>query len=388
MSVAYMTSNDRIDPSPQPIVAMIGAGQLAQMTHQAAISLGVDLRVLAASPSDPAVRSGAIASLSPASDWDKIAAFACSADAITVDHEQVPPMVLERLELEGYRISPAPSAQLLAQDKHHARTVLARRGLPVPPFALAQTPEEAIAFAEVHGWPLVAKAPRGGYDGHGVQFIRDITEFDGFFDAADPPLLEPVLEIERELSVLVARNDSGEAVTYPVTETIQIDGMCRETLTPAPISEQLAIEARELALKITDVPGATGIIAVELFLVAGQLVINELAMRPHNSGHYTIEGSVTSQFEQHLRAILDWPLGSTSLTAPACVMVNVTGPPDGSDPRERLEAALAVPHAHVHLYSKGPRPGRKLGHVTACGGSLDAAITTARTAAAILEGRR
>ena len=387
MSGAIARTHPHRGPSSTRRVAMVGAGQLAQMTHQAAIGLGVDLIVLAQGAHEPAVLGGAEPVYGSESQIQDLRYLAAMADVLTFDHEQVPPMLLASLEQEGHNILPSPSVQLLAQDKFHARSVLEQRGYSVPPFTLASSTDEAYAFGEQHGWPLVAKSPRGGYDGRGVQFVDNREEFEALFGRSLPVMLEPKLNIEKELSVLVARSSWGEAVTYPVTETIQVDGMCRETLTPAPISEQLAIEARELALDLTNVPGAAGIIAVELFVVAGKLVVNELALRPHNSGHFTIEGTVTSQFEQHLRAILGWPLGSTTMTAPACVMINVVGPPDGSDPRDRLPAALAVPNAHVHLYSKKPRPGRKLGHVTACGDSIDEARTTARTASAILAGR-
>ncbi|MBU3674265.1 MAG: 5-(carboxyamino)imidazole ribonucleotide synthase [Solirubrobacteraceae bacterium] len=366
---------------------MVGAGQLARMTHRAAIDLGIELVVLASSPGDSAVQAGARAVIGSADSAADLRALAEGADVVTFDHEQVPPELLAELAGEGLPLQPAPAAKLLAQDKLYARRELSARGFPVPPFALANGENEISAFAAEHGWPIVAKAPRGGYDGRGVSVVEGPEEAAALLaESPDGLLLEPLLPIERELAVVVARSTNGEARAYPVAETVQRDAMCREILVPAPVDAAIAEEARELALAITDVPGASGIIALELFLVDGRLVVNELALRPHNSGHFTIEGAETSQFEQHLRGVLGWPLGVTELTAPAVAMVNVVGPADGSDPRERLPRALAEPGVHVHLYDKAPAPGRKLGHVTVRADDLDSAVAAARRAAAILEG--
>ena len=371
----------------RPRVAMVGAGQLARMTHRAAIDLGIELAVLAASPDDAAVRAGASAVIGESSSATDVRRLAEGADVVTFDHEHAPPELLEQLEDEGLKLAPGPAAKRLAQDKLHARRTLAGLGFPVPDFAHATTAEEVDLFAAGHGWPVVAKAPRGGYDGRGVSIVGSLPEAQALLaDSPDGLLLEPKLEIERELAVLVARSAGGEAVAYPVAETVQRDAMCREILVPAPVEEALAAQARELALAVTDTPGARGVIALELFVVDDSLLVNELALRPHNSGHFTIEGAETSQFEQHLRGVLGWPLGSPALTAPAVAMVNVVGPADGSDPRERLPEALAVPGAHVHLYDKSPAPGRKLGHVTVRGSGIEEAAAAARRAVAILEG--
>lgn len=381
------TDGTRAQASATPRVAMVGAGQLARMTHRAAIDLGIELTVLASSPEDAAVRAGARTVLGDCSDPATLRELAAGADVLTFDHEQVPPELLEELDAEGLPLQPASAAKLLAQDKLHARRELQARGFPVPTFTLARAPEEIEAFSGEHGWPLVAKAPRGGYDGRGVTIVGSQAEaVELLADSPDGLLLEPLLPIERELAVLVARSASGEARAYPVAETVQRDAMCREILVPAPIGDELAREARELALAITDTPGASGVIALELFVVEGGLVVNELALRPHNSGHFTIEGAETSQFEQHLRGVLGWPLGETGLTAPAVAMVNVVGPTDGSDPRERLPRALAEPGVHVHLYDKSPAPGRKLGHVTVRSTELASAREAAQKAASILEG--
>jgi 5-(carboxyamino)imidazole ribonucleotide synthase len=360
---------------------MVGAGQLARMTYQAAIALGVELRVLATDAGDAAVRAGAPHAVGSAASLADLRAFAARADVLTFDHERVPPEHLAALEAEGVRLAPGAAPKLLAQDKLVARRRLRELGFPVPPFALASTRWEVEEFGAEHGWPLIAKAPRGGYDGQGVQ------ELPAPCRPAAPLLLEPRLELERELAVLVARAPGGESVAYPVAETVQHEAMCREIVVPAPIPDALAAEATGLATAVTEAIGATGVVAVELFVTRDGLLVNELALRPHNSGHYTIEGCVTSQFEQHLRAVLDLPLGSAALVARAVATVNVVGPADGSDPAERLAAALAVPGAHVHLYGKAPRPGRKLGHVTVCGDDPEPTRAAARTAAALLEGR-
>lgn len=376
-------------PDATPTVAMVGAGQLARMTHQAAIALGIRLRVLAADPAEPAVRAGAVFVVGSPDGLHDLRALATGADVVTFDHERIAPEHLAALESDGVRLAPTAAAKRLAQDKVHARHTLARLGFPVPPFIHACAWDDLARFAGVHGWPLVAKTPRGGYDGRGVFPLADArAAAKALEEHPGGLLLEPRLELECELAVLVARARSGECVAYPVVETIQRDGMCREILAPAPIEPELADSARALALEIADAIDATGILAVELFQTRGGLVVNELALRPHNSGHYTIEGCVTSQFEQHLRAVLDWPLGACALTAPAVVTVNIIGPPDGSDPAWRIADALAIPGAHVHLYGKAARTGRKLGHVTVCGDDLPGAREAAHRAASLLQDGR
>lgn len=366
---------------------MVGAGQLARMTHQAAIGLGVTLRVLADSDQDPAAQAGAITVIGSPANLDDLRALAAGADVLTFDHEGIPPEHLSALAAEGVRLAPTPEAKRLAQDKLHARTELAARGFPVPPFVHATAADDALAFADEHGWPLVAKAPHGGYDGRGVFWLENPD--DAVSALAEYPgglLLEPSLTLELEVATQIARSTNGEHALYPVVQTVQQDGMCREIVAPAPVSSELAQEAQSLALRIADEFGITGIAAVELFCTPDGLLVNELALRPHNSGHYSIEGCVSSQFEQHLRAVLGWPLGSTALTAPHVVTVNIVGPMDGSDPARRLPEALGVDGAHFHLYCKRARPERKLGHVTVCGRELDRTHAAARHAAAILHG--
>ncbi|HLH64785.1 MAG TPA: 5-(carboxyamino)imidazole ribonucleotide synthase [Solirubrobacteraceae bacterium] len=370
------------------VVAMVGAGQLARMTHQAAIGLDVRLRVLAAAADDAAVLSGAAHLVGSPERLEDLRALAEGAEVLTFDHERVPPEHLAALEADGVRLAPSASAKLFAQDKLHQRRELSALGLPVPPFVDARATGDASRLARAHGWPLVAKAPRGGYDGRGVFEVGDPGALQRALAAhPDGLLLEPRLDLERELAIIVARSADGSRVAYPVVETVQRDAMCREIVAPAQIPAPLAAQARELALELAAAIDATGVLAVELFHTTdGRLLVNELALRPHNSGHYTIEGCVTSQFEQHLRAVLGLPLGLTDLRAPAVVTVNVVGPADGSDPAARIGDALAVPGAHVHLYGKRARAGRKLGHVTVCGSEPAATRNCARRAAALLEG--
>lgn len=368
-------------------MAMVGAGQLARMTHRAAIDLGVELRVLATNPDEGAVRAGADHLIGPPDEISNLRRLAEGTEVLTFDHEHVPTEILEQLESEGVAVVPSARSKRLAQDKSYARERLGELGFPLPPFRLVHSSEEVADFGDEYGWPVVAKSPTGGYDGKGVWLVEDErAESIPAERLAAGLLLEPNLELEREIAVVVARSTTGETRAFPVAETVQRDAMCREILVPAPIPEALRRRAEELAISIVEATDSHGVVAVEMFVVDGDLLINELALRPHNSGHFTIEGTETSQFEQHLRAVLGWPLGSTELTAPAVVTVNVVGPSDGSDPRSRLARAAGVPGAHLHIYGKEARPGRKLGHVTVRGPDLHSARDSALAAVMILEG--
>lgn len=360
---------------------MVGGGQLARMTHQAAIALAIELTVLDEA-SGPAAQAGARVVEGRADDPAALRALAEATDVLTFDHEQVPLAELEALAAQGRLVRPAPAAKRLAQDKLHARRTLADLGLPVPAFAPATSPADVDRFAGEHGWPVVIKARSGGYDGRGVAIAGDPAAAAAALAAmGDDAVVEEHVGIARELAVLIARRPSGETAVYPVVETRQEDARLRELVVGASNAQ-----AEALGVEIVEHADATGIVAVELFETAGGgLLVNELALRPHNSGHWTIEGAVTSQFEQHLRAVLDWPLGTTDLNAPAVATVNVLGQ-DNGDPRAGLPDALAVPGAHIHLYGKAPRPGRKLGHVTALGDDAETALATARRAVAALEG--
>ncbi|WP_086829029.1 5-(carboxyamino)imidazole ribonucleotide synthase [Allokutzneria sp. NRRL B-24872] len=358
-----------------PVVGMVGGGQLARMTHQAAIALGQSLHVLAVSPDDPAALVAPSVTLGEHTDLDALRAFAKSCDVLTFDHEHVPGEHLRVLVEEGVKVHPGPEALLHAQDKLVMRTRLAELGLPVPPFAPVAEVADVTRFGGEHGWPCVLKAVRGGYDGKGVWMLNTPSSAERVIPellaAGTPLMVEQCVPMRRELAALVARSPFGQGGAWPVVETVQRDGICVEVLAPAPeLPEESAHAAQELALRVANELGVVGVLAVELFETADGVVVNELAMRPHNSGHWTIEGSRTSQFEQHVRAVLDYPLGVTDTAAPAVVMANVLGAPElpGMTVDERLHHLYArFPDAHVHLYGKAERPGRKVGHVTVLG---------------------
>jgi 5-(carboxyamino)imidazole ribonucleotide synthase len=374
---------------PSARVAMVGAGQLARMTHQAAVDLDVELTVLAGSDGDPAVLAGAPHRLGGHTDAAALAALAGDGDVVTFDHELVPPALLADLEAAGHRLRPGPAALAMAQDKVHARRVLSDAGYPVPAFAVATGPGDVERFAAAHGWPVVLKARSGGYDGRGVLVAGTAGDVPADLEwggAGEPRwLVEEHLELAAELAVLVARSPSGEVAVYPPVQTTQVGGICRHLVVPSPLPPAVGAEAADLARGIVEGIAGTGICAVELFVAGGhRILVNELALRPHNSGHATIEANVTSQFHQHLRAVLDWPLGPAGLVAPAAAMVNLITPSADADPAANLPAALAVPGANVHLYAKASRPGRKVGHVTVLAATVGAALDAATSAAGIL----
>ncbi|WP_410569103.1 5-(carboxyamino)imidazole ribonucleotide synthase [Amycolatopsis sp. cmx-4-61] len=362
-----------------PVVGMVGGGQLARMTHQAAISLGQSLRVLAASENEAAGLVAGDVTLGHHTDLDALRKFAASVDVLTFDHEHVPGEHLLTLVMEGFVIRPAPTALGFAQNKLVMREMMAGLGVPGPAFAEVSTVDDVVAFGGEHGWPVVLKASTGGYDGRGVwmldtaQHARETVP--ELLAAGTALLVEAKVAMRRELSALVARSPFGQGAAYPVVETVQTGGINTEVLAPAPgLDDSRVHEAQDLALRIASTLDVTGLLAVELFETDTGLLVNELAMRPHNSGHWTMDGARTSQFEQHLRAVLDYPLGRTDLIAPACVMANVLGAPElpAMGPDERLHHLFArYPEARVHLYGKQERPGRKLGHVNFTGERME-----------------
>jgi len=367
----------------QPVVGMVGGGQLARMTHQAAIPLGLSLRLLAERADDGAALVVHDVELGSPDDLAALTRFAKGCDVVTFDHEHVPTAVLQSLEADGVVTRPSSAALVFAQDKLAQRRRLSELGLPIPAYAEVHEPADVAAFAADHGWPVVLKAVRGGYDGRGVWMV------DGPLDALPGPevYVEQRVPLVHELAMQVARRPSGEMRAFPVVETVQDKGICVEVIAPAPrLSPGLAADAERLALRIAEELGVVGLLAVELFEAPGGLLVNELAMRPHNSGHWSIEGARTSQFEQHLRAVLDWPLGDTTPVAPVVVMANVLGG-ETTDLARTLPVALAgEPSVSVHLYGKSARPGRKLGHVTAMGTDVASVRASARRAAALLRG--
>lgn len=367
------------------VVGVVGGGQLARMMAPEAAHLTVPLRPLVRDRDEPVARIHPDVVLG-APDATGLRALAGACDVLTVEHELVDLDTLRELEAEGVRVRPSADALSVAVDKERQREALGAAGVPVPPWRLVTSARQAGELAAEHGGRLVAKAPRGGYDGRGVWFLDGADDLPDLLAELDAPLLvEPALAIERELAVLVARRPGGQRVVYPPVETVQRDGICHEVLLPAAITDAQDRRAREVAALIADTIDSVGILSVELFVVDGEILLNELASRPHNAGHLTIEASVTSQFENHLRAVLDLPLGDPAPRVAAAAMVNVLGVAE-VDPRTHLAAALAHPGVSVHLYDKQPREGRKLGHVTATGAELTEAAGRARRAAAALRG--
>ena len=376
-----------------PVVAVIGDGQLARMMQTEAIELGVETRVLAASGDASAAQVFGDVRLGDYTKLEDLRAIVDGADAVTFDHEHVPNKYAQMLIDAGVTVEPRPDALLYAQDKLEQRTRLSEAGLPVPAFTAIESAADAEAFWDETGGQVCLKATRGGYDGHGVWFPatrEECAELVNELLGRDLPLMaEKKVAFTRELSAMVARNRSGEVRAWPVVESRQDGGICRVAIAPAPnMSPELAKRCEDLAVRVAESLGVTGVLAVELFEFEGdngpEVSVNELAMRPHNTGHWTQDGCVTSQFEQHLRAVLDWPLGDVDRLAPATVMVNTLGgdeDPDTPMAQRVVEVMRKYPQAKVHLYGKDHRPGRKMGHVNVCAASVDEALAVAEDAA-------
>jgi len=355
---------------------MVGGGQLARMTCPAAIGLGVGFRVLADSPDDSAAQVWAGTQLGDYRSLADLLAFAAGCDVLTFDHEHVPGEHLAALEQAGVAVRPGPAALLLTQDKLVMRERLTGLGVACPRFAPVMSLAGVQEFA-AGSWPVVLKSIRGGYDGKGVWVCEsaaqaaEVLALGGATGVSGPRpvfMAEEHVPFGRELAVLAACSPHRQGAVYPVVQTVQRDGICREVIAPAPgLPPGRAAQAAELALRIASELGVTGLLAVELFETEAGLLVNELAMRPHNCGHWTIEGAKTSQFEQHLRAVLDLPLGSPALAAPATAMANVLGGDDGDIYDRYIHVMAADPGVKVHMYGKSVRPGRKIGHVTVTG---------------------
>ncbi|GAB3773798.1 5-(carboxyamino)imidazole ribonucleotide synthase [Nocardioides ginsengisegetis] len=378
-------------PELAPTLAVIGGGQLARMMAQPAIALGLPLRLLAEAEGVSAAQVIPDHLVGDYTDLETLRKVTDGCAVVTFDHEHVPTDHLHALEDSGLAVRPGPEALVHAQDKGAMRERLADLGVPCPRNAIVTTVAEVEAF----GFPCVLKTTRGGYDGKGVWFARSADDCaDAFATAAASGvriLAEELVDFRRELSALVARSPSGQAAAYPVVASTQTDGICREVVAPAPdLSPELAGQAQEIALRVAGALGVTGILAVEMFETNdGRVLVNELAMRPHNTGHWTQDGAVTSQFENHLRAVMDLPLGSPAPRARWTVMVNILGGPDSSVGRlyDGFPHAMARdPHLRVHLYGKELRPGRKVGHVNAYGDDLEDCLERARHAAAWFAG--
>lgn len=370
-------------------VGVIGGGQLARMMTVPAINLGLDLHVLA-----EAEGSSAQLATTMVGDYTKVELvreFAKTVDVITFDHEHVPLGVLQTLEAEGISVQPPSKALAFAQNKLHMRQRLGALGLPMPAWAEIQSAEALEAFIAENGGVAILKTPIGGYDGKGVRVVRsaaDAIDWLGNLDDFGGSLLaEEKVDFVRELAQLSARRPSGELKTWPLVQTIQENGVCSVVLAPAPqVSAETLQRTADIAAAVAEGIGVTGVLAVEMFEARdGRILINELAMRPHNSGHFSIEGSVTSQFEQHLRAVLDLPLGSTAPRAEHSVMVNLLGVDDSNNFVQAYDRALAAhPEAKIHTYGKSARAGRKMGHITVVSNDAAHALAEAKGAAAVL----
>ncbi len=376
-----------------PVVGVIGGGQLARMMQPPAIALGIGLRVLATSMQDSAAQAVRDVRIGRHDDLDALRAFARGCDVVTFDHEHVPTAMLEVLLADGVAVRPGPRALVHAQDKIVMREALTAAGVPCPLWAAVTTPDDVAELAVQTGWPVVLKTSRGGYDGRGVWVLDDLQAVaDLMATTSLAPgarwLAEERVDFVQELCAQVARSPHGQAVAYPVVRTVQTDGICTEVVSPAPgLTDDEAVAAQAAALTVAGALDVTGMLAVEMFETRdGRVLVNELAMRPHNSGHWSIDGAVTSQFENHLRAVLDLPLGDPSAIAPYAVMVNVLGGDKPDLYRAYLHCLARDPGLRIHMYGKDVRPGRKIGHVSVTGDDLDDLLVRAHHAADYLTG--
>ena len=373
-----------------PVVGVIGAGQLARMMQPAAIALGIGIKVFAESKDSSAHQ--AVTKVGDINDFAQLLEFAKTVDVITFDHEHVPTAILEQLEAAGVSVRPGPNALKHAQNKLTMRRKLAELGLPQPIWQAAKTESDIANFLQNHGPKIVVKTPIGGYDGKGVRvvsaiedvrdWLQNISQFGGEL------LLEEKVDFVTELAQLSARSPSGEFNAWPLVETHQQAGVCAEVIAPAPESA-LHPQALSIAKQISDGLGVVGVMAVELFRARnGEILVNELAMRPHNSGHFSIDASITSQFEQHLRAVLDLPLGATSGTSTFAVMINLLGVDSENDFVQHYPKAMErFPQVKFHMYEKAPRSGRKMGHLTLQGNDLDQLLADGRACRDLLYNR-
>ena len=352
------------------IVGLIGGGQLARMMHPAAIALGIELRVF--SESEGSSAHSATTKIGDYTDYEQLLDFASGVDVVTFDHEHVPTALLKRLEAVGIKVRPGPNALIHAQNKLTMRRKLQDLGLPQPAWAAAKNASDVESFLKAHGPKIVVKTPIGGYDGKGVRVIGSVAEVADWLerieDFGSELLLEQKVDFVSELAQLSARRPSGEFKAWPLVSTRQENGVCSEVIAPAQGSADKEL-THDIAKAVAEGLGVTGVMAVEMFEARdGQIYINELAMRPHNSGHFSIEGSVTSQFEQHLRAVLDLPLGDTAMRSACAVMINLLGVDDSNDFLSHYPQAMSKhPGVKFHLYEKAPRSGRKMGHLTLLG---------------------
>ena len=375
------------------MVGIIGGGQLARMCAAPAAELGITVSVLAEAEDASAALVTPSAPVGSHTDVEAVLDFARHCDVVTFDHEHVPAEVLDAVVASGIPVHPSPAALRFAQDKLAMRERLGELGIPCPRWRAVTSADEVAAFADEVGWPVVVKTPRGGYDGKGVRVVAEVSGLQDWLARAEAAgealLVEEKVPFVRELAVLLARSPSGQAAVWPVVETVQTEGICTDVVAPAPdLGDDLAMALVEAGLRVAGELEVTGVLAIEVFQTEGGAgyVVNELAMRPHNSGHWSMDGAVTGQFEQHLRAVLDLPLGSPRPLAPWTVMANVLG---GDYPQlypAYRHVMARDPGAKIHMYGKGVRPGRKIGHVNVSGPDLTDLRDRARHAADYLQG--
>ncbi|MCB9413074.1 MAG: 5-(carboxyamino)imidazole ribonucleotide synthase [Actinobacteria bacterium] len=376
----------------RPTVGIVGGGQLARMTAPAAVNLDVHLRVMAASPDDCAAAAIPDVFYGDHDDLVDLLKFAEGCDVVTFDHEHVPPEHLLALQEAGVAVRPGPAALVHAQDKIIMRQALSSGGIPCPRWAEVADADDVALFAEAGEWPVVLKVSRGGYDGKGVWVLESRAEAEQVMAAevlrpGARWLVEERVPFVRELSAQVARSPHGQAVAYPVVQSLQVDGICKEVVAPAPeLDATRSAHAQRVALDVAALLGVEGMLAVEMFDTGSEVLVNELAMRPHNTGHWSIEGADTSQFENHLRAVLDLPLGSPTPRLPYAVMVNILGGQVADLHACYRHVMASDPGLKIHLYGKVVRPGRKVGHVTALGTDVDVLLERCRHAADFFEG--
>jgi 5-(carboxyamino)imidazole ribonucleotide synthase len=359
------------------------------MAGEAASALGLSMAVLAERPDDAACSVAAEVLVGSPFVPADMRALSERCRVVTFDHELVDLDIVASLENDGVATRPGAATLEMAVDKAHMRRVLDAAGVPMPSFRIVDTGPRALgavsSFAKEHGWPLILKAARGGYDGKGVWSVSGPAEAEAVLGHITTQIVvEELVALDAELAVMVARSPSGASAVWPAVETAQVDGVCREVLVPGRLDHDIVDAAAALGQKVAEITGGVGVMAVELFWTGGRLLVNEVATRPHNSGHWTIEGAITSQFENHVRAVLDLPLGSAAAQHPQVASVNIFGGESGEDPARLLAKGLSVEGAHIHLYGKGARAGRKLGHVTVCGDDAEVVRSHAWTAALAL----
>lgn len=377
-------------PSAARTLGIIGGGQLAKMLAQSASQFGCDIVILERKEGSPAA---SLAVETIIGDWDNpdsLLKLGSLADVITLENEFVDADSLAALEQSGHSLWPASQTVRVVQDKLTQKRALADAGLPVPQFRPAPDKASVVDAAKKFGWPLLLKKRRNGYDGKGNFIVHSAAEIDEAWTQlngdANALYVEEFCPFTLELAMMITRGRDGGTACYPVVETIQRDHICHLVKAPAAIPAETTVRAADIARKAVETVGCVGTMGVEMFLARdGTILINELAPRVHNSGHYTIEGCVCSQFENHVRAVMGWPLGSPAMRAPAAVMVNLLGAGKGTGTPHGLAEALAVPGAHPHIYGKAfSAPGRKMGHVTALGQTLEEALATAQRAASLI----